>query len=90
LTATGPRPTIRFKLPPACHLTGDRRLKRQRSWWRLPQDGLGVAVAVLVNATIVRMALVPATMEILGDANWWPPSVVEPADPEGQSRARSG
>ena len=35
--------------------------------------GLGLAVAVLVDATIVRMMLVPATMEILGDANWWFP-----------------
>jgi len=35
--------------------------------------GLGLAVAVLVDATIVRMVLVPATMELLGDANWWLP-----------------
>jgi RND superfamily putative drug exporter len=35
--------------------------------------GLGMAVAVLVDATIVRMILVPATMELLGDRNWWIP-----------------
>ncbi|HEX4979121.1 MAG TPA: MMPL family transporter [Acidimicrobiales bacterium] len=35
--------------------------------------GLGLAVAVFVDATIVRMILVPATMELLGDANWWLP-----------------
>jgi RND superfamily putative drug exporter len=35
--------------------------------------GLGLAVAVLVDATIVRMVLVPATMELLGKANWWMP-----------------
>jgi RND superfamily putative drug exporter len=35
--------------------------------------GLGLAVAVLVDATIVRMILVPSTMELLGDANWWFP-----------------
>ena len=35
--------------------------------------GLGLAVAVLVDATIVRMVLVPATMELLGKANWWFP-----------------
>ena len=35
--------------------------------------GLGLAVAVLVDATIVRMVLVPATMELLGDRNWWFP-----------------
>ncbi len=35
--------------------------------------GLGLAVAILVDATLVRMVLVPATMELLGDANWWLP-----------------
>ena len=35
--------------------------------------GLGLATAVLVDATIIRMVLVPATMELLGDANWWLP-----------------
>jgi len=35
--------------------------------------GLGLAVAVLIDATIVRMVLVPATMELLGDRNWWIP-----------------
>ena len=35
--------------------------------------GLGMAVAVLVDATIVRMVLVPATMELLGARNWWLP-----------------
>jgi RND superfamily putative drug exporter len=35
--------------------------------------GLGLAIAVLVDATIVRMVLVPATMELLGDRNWWIP-----------------
>jgi putative drug exporter of the RND superfamily len=35
--------------------------------------GLGLATAVLVDATIVRMILVPATMELLGDRNWWLP-----------------
>ena len=34
--------------------------------------GLGLAVAVLVDATIIRILLVPATMRILGDWNWWP------------------
>jgi RND superfamily putative drug exporter len=35
--------------------------------------GLGLAAAVFLDATIVRMVLVPATMELLGDANWWLP-----------------
>jgi putative drug exporter of the RND superfamily len=35
--------------------------------------GLGLGIAVLLDATIVRMVLVPATMELLGDRNWWLP-----------------
>jgi uncharacterized membrane protein YdfJ with MMPL/SSD domain len=38
------------------------------------QIGLGLAVAVLVDATVVRLVLVPALMELLGKANWWLPS----------------
>ncbi|MGW3495335.1 MMPL family transporter [Streptomyces sp. NPDC001020] len=37
------------------------------------QIGLGMAVAVLIDATIVRMILVPAVMELCGKANWWMP-----------------
>ncbi len=36
--------------------------------------GFGLAIAVLIDATIVRMVLVPATMELLGDRNWWIPA----------------
>lgn len=36
--------------------------------------GLGLALAVFIDATIVRMVLVPATMELLGDRNWWIPA----------------
>ncbi|HUG15303.1 MAG TPA: MMPL family transporter [Thermomicrobiales bacterium] len=35
--------------------------------------GFGMAVAIFVDATIVRMIVVPATMELLGDRNWWLP-----------------
>ena len=35
--------------------------------------GFGLAFAVLIDATVVRMVLVPATMELLGDRNWWLP-----------------
>ena len=34
--------------------------------------GLGLAVAVFVDATVIRVLLVPATMRVLGDWNWWP------------------
>ena len=39
--------------------------------------GLGLATAVLVDATIVRMMLVPSIMELLGPVNWWMPSWME-------------
>jgi RND superfamily putative drug exporter len=39
--------------------------------------GLGLALAVLIDATIVRMLLVPATMELLGDRNWWIPKWID-------------
>jgi RND superfamily putative drug exporter len=39
--------------------------------------GLGLAVAVLIDATLVRMVLVPATMELLGDWNWWLPKWID-------------
>jgi RND superfamily putative drug exporter len=35
--------------------------------------GLGLAVAIFIDATIIRMLLVPAAMKLLGDANWWIP-----------------
>jgi RND superfamily putative drug exporter len=36
--------------------------------------GLGLAAAILIDATLVRMVLVPSIMELIGDANWWMPS----------------
>jgi RND superfamily putative drug exporter len=36
--------------------------------------GLGLATAILVDATIVRMVLVPAAMALMGKANWWLPA----------------
>ena len=42
----------------------------------IKEIGVGLAVAVLVDATLVRVVLVPATMKLLGRWNWWmPPSV---------------
>jgi putative drug exporter of the RND superfamily len=38
------------------------------------QMGFGVAVALLIDATIVRSVLVPASMKLLGDWNWYLPS----------------
>lgn len=38
--------------------------------------GVGMAIAVALDATLVRVLLVPATMRLFGDANWWGPSWV--------------
>ncbi len=40
----------------------------------IKQLGLGLALAVIVDATIVRTLLVPATMKLLGEWNWWAPA----------------
>jgi RND superfamily putative drug exporter len=58
----------------------------------LQEFGLGLAVAIFVDATIVRSVLVPSLMAVLGRWNWWlppslarivrvPPSPLEPAAP---------
>jgi uncharacterized membrane protein YdfJ with MMPL/SSD domain len=39
----------------------------------IQQLGLGLAAAVLIDATIVRSVLLPASMQLLGDLNWWLP-----------------
>lgn len=55
--------------------------------------GFGLAVAVFLDATVVRMLLVPATMELLGDRNWWLPRwlnrIVPKIDVEGSADART-
>ena len=45
--------------------------------------GLGLATAIFVDATIVRMVLVPATMTLLGRANWWLPGWLDRLLPRG-------
>ena len=42
----------------------------------LQQTGFGLGVAVLLDATIIRSVLVPSTMKLLGDLNWYFPSVL--------------
>ena len=41
---------------------------------QIKQVGIGLSLAVLVDATIVRMLLVPATMKLMGNYNWWAPA----------------
>ncbi|MEJ7755412.1 MAG: MMPL family transporter [Nocardioidaceae bacterium] len=63
-----------------------RIITMQHSCWRSSSEhsepsaivfmkmiGIGMLVALLIDATIVRGLLVPATMKLLGDANWWAP-----------------
>ena len=60
------------------------------------QLGVGLAVAVIVDATIVRMLLVPATMTLMGRWNWWAPVTLRRIhdrvglrEPASESRART-
>jgi RND superfamily putative drug exporter len=45
--------------------------------------GLGNAIAIIIDATIVRLILVPAAMELLGDWNWWLPKPLARILPRG-------
>lgn len=47
----------------------------------IKQFGLGLAVAIFIDATVVRMILVPATMELIGEWNWWFPSWLDRITP---------
>jgi len=53
------------------------------------QLGFGLAVAIAVDATIVRAVLLPATMTVLGDWNWYLPAWLEWL-PGGRTRVRAG
>ena len=55
----------------------------------IQQLGLGLAVAVFIDATIIRSILLPASMTLLGDWNWWMPRVPR-LDPAGDHRRRPG
>jgi len=56
----------------------------------MQQMGFGLAIAVLIDATVIRAVLVPATMKLLGEWNWYLPSWLEwlpSLSPEGERRA---
>jgi RND superfamily putative drug exporter len=71
----------------------------------IKEVGLGMAIAVVLDATVVRMLLVPATMKLMGRWNWWAPTplrrlhdrwglvergpAAEPARPDDQERVGS-
>ncbi len=54
---------------------------------RAQMFGLGLATAIFVDATIIRLVLVPATMKLLGDANWWIPGWLDRLLPTGGVRS---
>jgi len=39
----------------------------------IKEMGIGMGIAIVMDATIIRALLVPATMRLLGDWNWWAP-----------------
>ena len=49
--------------------------------------GIGMGLAVVIDATLVRVLLVPATMKLLGDWNWWAPGFIRRWTPSGKSRS---
>ncbi len=52
--------------------------------------GLGLATAVFIDATVVRIVLVPATMKLLGDWNWWLPNWLDRLLPNLDIEAGAG
>jgi len=56
---------------------------------------LGLSVSVLLDASVIRLTLVPATMFLLGEANWWTPRWLDRllphpnANPEAEGEAIS-
>ena len=54
----------------------------------MKQFGVGLATAVLIDATLVRGVLLPATMKLLGDWNWYLPTWLEWIPRAPRSRAR--
>jgi uncharacterized membrane protein YdfJ with MMPL/SSD domain len=49
---------------------------------QVKEIGVGLAAAIFLDATIVRLILVPATMELMGDFNWWVPKWLDRILPE--------
>ena len=59
----------------------------------IKQLGVGLAVAILLDATVIRGVLLPATMKLLGDWNWYLPKALDwlpHVAPEGQAAERPG
>jgi RND superfamily putative drug exporter len=57
---------------------------------QIKEIGLGLAVAIFVDATLIRMVLVPSIMELLGDVNWWMPAWLGRLLPKGRAQPTEG
>ena len=53
----------------------------------IKEIGLGLSVAIALDATLVRLVLVPATMELMGEWNWWLPKPLERVLPRSSFEA---
>ena len=56
----------------------------------IKEIGVGMSVAIALDATLVRLILVPATMEIMGRWNWWLPGRLDRLLPHAGFEGRSG
>jgi RND superfamily putative drug exporter len=53
----------------------------------LQATGIGMALAITLDATLVRALLVPATMRLLGHLNWWAPAWMRETHPSHEQHA---
>ena len=72
----------------ADHDRGLRRVHRRAATPFIKMIGFGLAAAVLFDAFVVRMAIVPAVLALLGDRAWWLPKLAGP-DPARASTSRA-
>jgi RND superfamily putative drug exporter len=53
----------------------------------MKQLGIGLAAAILLDATIIRAVVLPSLMTLLGNANWWAPRFLRERQPATQAAA---
>jgi RND superfamily putative drug exporter len=56
----------------------------------MKQLGIGLAAAILLDATIIRAVVLPAAMALLGDANWWAPRFLRRSEPPAPDQGAGG
>jgi putative drug exporter of the RND superfamily len=58
----------------------------------MKQLGVGLAAAILIDATIIRAVVLPSLMTLLGNANWWTPRFlrIRPAGPAAATADQAG